>query len=75
MLKEPEARDLAPLEAAPATRPRRRGGMFLVGLAIGAAALGGLICHIMHESALRPRRRWRWRPSRGRRRSSKSFIR
>jgi RND family efflux transporter MFP subunit len=51
MLKEPEARDLAPLEAAPATRPRRRGGMFLVGLAIGAAALGGLIYNGMRERA------------------------
>jgi RND family efflux transporter MFP subunit len=51
MLKEPEARDLAPLEAAPATRPRRRGGMFLVGLAIGAAALGGLIHNGMRERA------------------------
>jgi RND family efflux transporter MFP subunit len=51
MLKEPEARDRAPLEAAPATRPRRRGGMFLVGLAIGAAALGGLIYNGMRERA------------------------
>ena len=51
MLKDPEARDLAPLEAAPATRPRRRGGMFLVGLAIGAAALGGLIYNGMRERA------------------------
>jgi RND family efflux transporter MFP subunit len=51
MLKEPEARDLAPLEAAPATRPRRRGGMFLVGLAMGAAALGGLIYNGMRERA------------------------
>jgi RND family efflux transporter MFP subunit len=51
MLKEPEARDLAPLEAAPATRPRRRGGMIPVGLAIGAAALGGLIYNGMRERA------------------------
>lgn len=50
MLKEPEARDLAPLEAAPAaTRPRRRGGMLLVGLAIVAAMLGGLIYNGMRE--------------------------
>jgi RND family efflux transporter MFP subunit len=44
MLKDPEARDLAPLEAPPVTRrPARLGGMLLVGLAILAALLGGLI--------------------------------
>jgi RND family efflux transporter MFP subunit len=52
MLKDRAARDLAPLEAAPATRPRRRGGMLLVGLAIGAAALGGLIYNGMRERAV-----------------------
>jgi RND family efflux transporter MFP subunit len=49
MLKEPEARDLAPAEAAPATRPRSRGGMLLVGLAIVAAVLGALIYNGMRE--------------------------
>jgi RND family efflux transporter MFP subunit len=51
MLKDPEARDLAPLEAAPTTRPRRPGGMLLVGLAIVVAALGGLIYNGMRERA------------------------
>jgi len=51
MLKDPEARDFAPLEAAPATRPRRRGSMLLFGLAVAAAALGGLIYNGMRERA------------------------
>jgi RND family efflux transporter MFP subunit len=51
MLKNPEAKDLAPLEAAPATRHRRHGGMLLVGLVIVAAALGGLIYNGMRERA------------------------
>jgi RND family efflux transporter MFP subunit len=51
MLKEPEARDLAPLEVAPATRPRRRGGLLLAGLAIVAAVLGALIYNGMRERA------------------------
>jgi RND family efflux transporter MFP subunit len=51
MLKEPKARDLAPLEAAPAMQPRRRGGLWLAGLAIVAAALGGLIYNGMRERA------------------------
>jgi hypothetical protein len=69
MLKEPEARDLAPPEAAPATqRAGRLGGMLLIGLAIVAALLGGLIYNGMRarsaaEAALATRR------------SSKSFIR
>lgn len=52
MLKDPEAGDLAPLEAVPVTRrPGRRGGMLLVGLAIVAALLGGLIYNGMRERA------------------------
>jgi RND family efflux transporter MFP subunit len=51
MLKNPEAKDLAPLEAAPATRHRRHGGMLLVGLVIVAAAFGGLIYNGMRERA------------------------
>ncbi|HEY1888423.1 MAG TPA: biotin/lipoyl-binding protein [Roseiarcus sp.] len=44
MLKEPEARDLAAPEAAPATqRAGRLGGMLLIGPAMVAALLGGLI--------------------------------
>ena len=50
MLKDPDARDLAPLEAAPVTqRPSRRGGMLLIGLAIVAALLGSLIYNGMRE--------------------------
>ena len=52
MLKDSEAGDLAPLEAVPVTRrPGRRGGMLLVGLAIVAALLGGLIYNGMRERA------------------------
>jgi RND family efflux transporter MFP subunit len=51
MLKAPEARDLAPLEVAPAMRPRRRGGLLLAGLAIVAAVLGALIYNGMRERA------------------------
>jgi hypothetical protein len=50
VLKDPDARDLAPLEAAPVTqRPSRLGGMLLIGLAIVAALLGGLIYNGMRE--------------------------
>jgi RND family efflux transporter MFP subunit len=52
MLKDPEARELAPLEAAPATRrSARRGSMLLIGLAIVAVALGGLIYNGVRERA------------------------
>jgi RND family efflux transporter MFP subunit len=49
MLKDPEARDLQPLEAPPATRPKRAGGMLLAGLVIVVAALGGLVYNGMRE--------------------------
>ena len=50
MLKDPVARDLAPLEAPPVTRrPAQLGGVLLVGLAILAALLGGLIYNGMRD--------------------------
>ena len=50
MLKEPEARDLAPPEAAPVTRRAgRRGRVLLIGLVIVAALLGALIYNGMRE--------------------------
>ena len=52
MLKEPEARDFAPPAAAPASqRAGRRGRTLLIGLAIVAALLCGLIYNDMRERA------------------------
>jgi RND family efflux transporter MFP subunit len=49
-MKEPEARDFHPPEAAPVTqRPRRRGRVLLIGLAIAVALLCGLIYNGMRE--------------------------
>ncbi|MGB7976132.1 MAG: efflux RND transporter periplasmic adaptor subunit [Roseiarcus sp.] len=50
MLKDPEAKEFAPLEAPPVMRrPARLSGMLFVGLAIVAALLGGLIYNGMRE--------------------------
>ncbi len=50
MLKDPSAGDLArPAPDRPRPRPARPGGMWLAGLAIAAALLGGLIYNGMRE--------------------------